>query len=209
MASSRAEWRLTCSFDSTWDACTVPVLEPSVMDRIRAVTIDADVPGIRLVGIDGPAGSGKSTTARALSAAFGWPVVEIDDFLSWISFDNWWPRFESEVLRPLLDGRSIRYQIRDWSGDEFGEGLAAWKELTWTPVVIVEGVSATRSAMADAFACRVWVHAPREQRLARGVARDGETHRDRWVDWMEREGQFFAADPIASRADVELDAGIR
>jgi cytidylate kinase len=61
--------------------------------------------------------------------------------------------------------------------------------------------------VAAAFACRVWVEAPAEQRLARGVARDGETHRERWVDWMEREDRFFALDPIAARADIRVDAG--
>lgn len=169
----------------------------------------AQVPGIRLVGVDGPGGSGKSTIARELSAAFGWPIIEIDDFLSWVSLENWWPRFESEVIAPLLAGRSIRYQVRDWAGDEFGEGLGAWKELAWTPILIIEGIGSTRAAVADSLACRVWVEAPASERMARGVARDGESHRDLWERYMADEARFFAADQTADRADVRVDTGGR
>lgn len=38
--------------------------------------------GIRVVGIDGPSGSGKSHLARDLSAALHAPIIEIDDFVS-------------------------------------------------------------------------------------------------------------------------------
>jgi uridine kinase len=181
----------------------------AVVDRIAAVTSSSAVSGIRLVGIDGPAGSGKSTLARALSERFGWPVLELDDFFSWVSFDSWWTRFEDQVVGPLLAGRSIRYQVRDWAGDEFGEGLGGWKRLEWAPVVVIEGVGSTRAAISDVLACRVWVDAPAAERLERGVARDGEAHRALWLAYMDREEEFFAADQTAERADVRLDTGHR
>ena len=179
------------------------------MDRIAAVVAAAAVPGVRLVGVDGPAGSGKSTIAGELSGRFGWPIIEVDDFFSWVSFDSGWPRFETQVITPLLSGRSIRYQVRDWAGDEFGEGLGGWKELEWSPVIIIEGVGSTRSAITDALACRVWVHATASQRLTRGVTRDGESHRQLWQEYMRREAAFFAADRTAERADVRVDGAAR
>lgn len=30
-------------------------------------------------------------------------------------FAGWWPRFDSQVLTPLLAGRDAVYQARDWS----------------------------------------------------------------------------------------------
>ena len=30
------------------------------------------------------------------------PGIELDDFFSWVSFDSWWPRFEAQVVAPLL-----------------------------------------------------------------------------------------------------------
>ncbi|MDN3494770.1 GNAT family N-acetyltransferase [Planococcus sp. APC 4015] len=182
----------------------MPALD-DLLDEIRAVALGATVPGIRLIGIDGPAASGKSTIAHHLSDRFGWPIIQIDDFFSWVSFTSWWPRFETEVLHPLLDGRSIHYQMRDWTGDEFGEGLAGFTDLDWAPVVILEGVGSTRAAIAASLACRVWVDAPASVRLRRGVTRDGETHRELWEKYLPREADFFAADGTARRADIRVD----
>ena len=51
-------------------------------------------------------------------------------------------------------------------------------------IVVVEGVCALHRMLRDAYAVRVWVEAPYELRLARGVARDGEEarHLDRGMD---------------------------
>ncbi|WP_298741197.1 (d)CMP kinase [uncultured Microbacterium sp.] len=179
------------------------------LSDIHTVVMAAEVTGIRLVGVDGPAGSGKSTIANRLSDRFDWPIIQIDDFFSWVSFTSWWPRFESDVITPLLDGKSIRYQVRDWAGDELGEGLAGWKELNWAPVMIIEGVGATRAAIADVLACRVWVDAAASDRLERGVARDGESHRTLWEQYMPREAQFFAVDGTPHRADISIDGTSR
>ncbi len=60
---------------------------------------------VRLVAVDGQAGAGKSTLARALVAACGGvPRVRVDDFLYWRDIDGWWPRLERQALRPLLAG---------------------------------------------------------------------------------------------------------
>ena len=180
-----------------------------LLDRIAEIARSADVPGVRLIGVDGPAGAGKSTLARSLSARFGWPVIEVDDFFSWVGFDGWWPRFRSEVIDPLIAGESARYRVRDWRGDEFGEGLADWKTLDWAPMVIIEGVGSTRSDISDLLACRVWVDAPEVERLRRGIARDGESHRQLWEDYLPREAEFFANDATASRAEVWIDGTAR
>lgn len=129
--------------------------------------------GIRLVGVDGPSGSGKTHLARKLAERLGAPVVEVDDFVSWSDLAGWWPRFEEQVITPLLAGEDARYQVRDWTGDEFGTSLGGWKALEWAPVVVIEGVTCTREAMAGRLAYAIWVEAPEAVRLRRGVARDG------------------------------------
>jgi hypothetical protein len=179
---------------------------------------DLDVPALaarvlaaprspRLVGVDGPGGAGKSTIARALVDALGpgtATLVEIDDFISWTDITGWWPRLESEVLVPLLAGRDARYQARDWS-DEFGSSLGPWKTAPAAPVVVLEGISCTRRAIADRLDLAVWVEADRDLRLARGLRRDGADHRQLWLDWMTVEDEFFTADGARGRADVRVD----
>lgn len=177
---------------------------------LREIRRRPAVAGIRLVGVDGPSGSGKSTFGRALAASAGAPVIEADDFVSWGDFSGWWPRFEEEVLDPLLNGRGAWYRVRDWARDEFGSSLRQEPKLVrWAPLVIIEGVTTTRRAVSDRLAYRVWVDAPREQRLRRGLTRDGEDHRDLWLRWQDAEDRFFSQDGTRIRADLVVDAADR
>lgn len=158
--------------------------------------------GALLVGVDGRSGSGKSTLARHLAALGDATVVELDDFLSWGDLDSWWPRFEEEVLDPLSHGQDARYRIRDWENDEFGKSLNGWKTSPWSDLIIIEGVTSTRVAADERLAYRIWVAAPPTVRLARGLRRDGESHRQLWLDWMVLEDEFFARDRARERADL-------
>jgi len=160
--------------------------------------------GIRLVGVDGPSGSGKSTLAARLALRSGAPLIEVDDFVSWSDFAGWWPRFERQVLTPLLSGADAHYQVRDWLGDEFGSSLDGWKTVAWSPLVVLEGVTCTRREAADRLAYRIWVDAPAEVRLRRGLERDGQTHSQLWLDWQVEERRFFAEDGTYARADVRI-----
>lgn len=175
-----------------------------VVDRIAAaVAAREPVAGIRLVGVDGPSGSGKSHLARGLAEALRAPVVEIDDFVSWGDFAGWWPRFDAQVLTPLLRGEDAHYQARDWT-DWYGDSLGEWKTQPWAPIVILEGATCTRRAAAGRLAYAVWVDAPAPVRLARGLARDGSfAGAERlWREWMAEEDGFFAADGTRDRADL-------
>ncbi len=73
------------------------------------------------------------------------------------------------------------------------------------PLVILEGVTCTRLAAAEHLTYRIWVEAPEDLRLYRGVRRDGESHRQLWVDWMREEQTFFADDGTRARADLRVD----
>jgi hypothetical protein len=140
--------------------------------------------------------------ARALATVCGGvPVVRVDDFLSWHGLEQWWGRLEREALRPVLAGRGARYPVRDWAGDPLGEGLNGWVQIPPAELVIVEGISCSRRAIAHALMMALWVHAPRSERLRRGVARDGEERRRLWMEWMRAEEAFFADDGAPRRAD--------
>jgi uridine kinase len=178
------------------------------LDEIVAAFFTRPVEGIRLVGIDGPAGSGKSTLTRRLIERTGASLIEIDDFVSWTNVTSWWPRFEDQVLQPLLGGESAHYQVRDFENDPYGTLLRGWKTVPWSPLVIFDGVTCTRRAAADVLAYRIWVEAPYEIRLQRGLIRDGEQARHLWLAWMEEERAFFLNDGTRARADLLVNGAV-
>ena len=158
----------------------------------------------RLVAVDGPAGSGKTTLADRLAAALGdAPVVHLDDM-----YDGWtglapglWHRLREQVLEPVAAGRPARYQRYDWAAGAFD----GWVEVPPTEVLVVEGVGAGARPVTPWLSLLVWVEAPSRLRLARGVARDGEALRTEWERWRAREDAHFRADRTRSRADVVID----
>lgn len=158
------------------------------------------LPGPVVVGIDGPGGAGKSTLAAALQAA--WPgssVVHTDDFASWDDPVDWWPRLLEQVLLPLSRGEEARYQRYDW----VERRLADW--LTVKPGrVIVEGVSSTRREFDSYLSYRIWVETARQERLRRGLERDGADALPQWNEWMAAEDAHFAQDQPVERADLVL-----
>jgi uridine kinase len=167
----------------------------------------------RLVCVDGPAGAGKTSFAdrlrHALAAGHGWDVqvLHMDDFYEgWTGLDDkLLQRIESQVLAPLREERSGCYQRYDWPRQSFAE----WHDVPPGPVLILEGVGAGALPFAGSTALLVWIDAPSETRLARGVRRDGEAMRDEWVRWMTREAEFAAAHKTRERADLHIDGSPR
>ena len=181
----------------------------SVREQVRTLeSLAAEIrsrpcPGpVRMVAVDGRSGAGKSTLSRALAAACGGvPIVRVDDFLYWRDIEGWWPRLEREALRPLLSGSAARFRVRDWATDPLGQGLGRWAEIAPADVVIVEGVTASRRAIAADLVMALWVEAPAADRLRRGIARGGEQRRPLWIEWMALEEDFFRRDGAPGRAD--------
>lgn len=177
-----------------------------VEEIAAAVTAREPINGIRIIGIDGKSGTGKSQLARRLREKLSAPIVEIDDFVSWDNFSGWWPRFDAQVLTPLLAGEDAVFQARDWT-DWYGSSLGVWKKQPWAPTIIFEGVTCTRRESVGRLVYAVWVQAPAPLRLARGLARDQAFAgaEELWNQWMVVEDQFFAADGARERADIIKD----
>lgn len=162
----------------------------------------------RVVAIDGPSGTGKSTLAARLARRVrGSAVVAIDDFSSWRdpTGASWWKRLDDQVLIPAFAGQSLLYQLRDWNNDEFGTALAGWRSVPASPLVIVEGVTSARASVRERGAFTIWIDAPIESRLARGIGRDGESHRDLWLHWMRAEAEFYSDDRTMDSVNLRVD----
>jgi Phosphoribulokinase / Uridine kinase family len=156
----------------------------------------------RLVAIDGHGGAGKSLFAGRLAAHLGnAPVVHTDDFASWDEPINWWPQLEAEVLEQLGQGEVARFRAYDWSALRLGD----WRQVPPAPVVLLEGVSSSRQAVASRLSLAIWIQTPADVCLARGIERDGEPMRDQWHQWMVQEAAHFARDLTRERAHLAVD----
>src|SRR5919204_5540766 len=155
----------------------------------------------RLVLIDGPAGSGKSTFAKRLASVLRAAVVSMADLIpGWNGLSEGVPRLMEWIVMPLIRGERARYRRYDWETAEYG----AWVEVGTPDLLIVEGVSCASREPAKYASFVVWIDAPREVRLARGLARDGERARGRWERWMEQERALFETEGTERLADVRV-----
>ena len=161
---------------------------------------------VRVVCVDGPAGSGKTTAAAAIAAAAapGSAVLHLDDlYEGWSGLEgSLWPRLSAQVLEPLRRGRPGRYQRYDWTAGAFAE----WVDVPVPDLLVLEGCGSARRAADEIAVVRVWVEAPPELRLERGLARDGADAREHWVAWMADEAAHFARERTRERSDLRLDA---
>ncbi|MFC7307626.1 uridine kinase [Streptomyces monticola] len=153
---------------------------------------------VRLVAVDGHAGSGKSTFADGLAAALGGaPVVRLDDIRSHDELFAWTDRLRREVLAPLAEGRTARFSAYDWNVRRF----TTEQTVPPAPVVLLEGVGAGRLALRPYLAHLYWMDLPHDASWARGRHRDGPAQGDFWDGWEPAEHRHFAEDPTRERAD--------
>ncbi|MGW3682694.1 hypothetical protein [Streptomyces prasinus] len=153
---------------------------------------------VRLVAVDGHAGSGKSTFAGRLADGLGGaPVLRLDDIASHEELFGWTGRLSSQVIDPLGRGEQASYTPYDWRARAFGPP----RPLPPAPVVVVEGVGAGRRALRPYLALLLWMDLPAETSWSRGRARDGEEQRHFWDGWVGAERRHFADDPSRPFAD--------
>ncbi|WP_405660431.1 hypothetical protein OG379_06990 [Streptomyces sp. NBC_01166] len=156
---------------------------------------------VRLIAVDGHAGSGKSTFADRLAAALGGaPVLRLDDLATHEELFAWTDRLRAQVLDPLSRGEAARYAPYDWTARRFGPP----RTLDPAPVVLIEGVGAGRSAVRPYLAGLLWIEGESEASWEQGRLRDGPGLSDFWDGWTVAEHRHFADDPSYPFADAVI-----
>ncbi|MDE0573254.1 uridine kinase [Demequina sp. B12] len=177
----------------------------------------------RVILIDGPAGSGKTTLARRLGAALGGPssagpgtydpanpvpaaadvqVIHTDDmYEGWTGLGALDHVLVDQVLRPLSRGEEAGFAMWDWGLSRRTHRIAVHAR----PWLVVDGVGSASTAAREFASVVVWIEAPTDVRLARGLERDGEAVKQEWLAWQAEERPFLAAQGLPAAADVVLD----
>ena len=156
----------------------------------------------RLVCVDGPAGSGKTTLAASVAGRRpGARVVHMDDL-----YDGWdgLPRLTAQLtglLRPLARGTAGSYRRYDWLAGRYAETVT----VPPGPLLVLEGVGSGSRDHADLVTVLAWVEAPADLRLRRGLERDGAAMADHWRRWAIDEQALFRREATAERADLLVD----
>ena len=158
-----------------------------------------------LVGIDGGAGSGKTTFARWLAER----VKETKTSASLVLTDNFfrpsaervnyqfplatvsdidWERLRNQVIVPLRSGKTARFQLYDWPADR----LKDWVAIDVSGVTIIDGITATRNELTDYYDLRIWFTCPRDIRVSRLLGR-GDTSAADIEHWMPGEDEYISS----------------
>lgn len=160
----------------------------------------------QLLCIDGPAGSGKTTLADAVAAGLGGAArtLHMDDmFPGWSGL----PHVDEQLgglLTPLGEGRAGSYRRYDWVAGEFAETV----DVPPVPLLILEGVGSGASRFAALQTVLVWIDAPHDLRMQRGIARDGDAFEPFWEQWAKDEQLVFDREQTRGRADLRLDGTV-
>lgn len=178
----------------------------SLLDHVQAAP--PRLGRTRLISVDGPAGSGKTTLAAHIAEhaelrGLNTLVLHMDDLYDgWDGATRGFGLLRDHVLKRLADGREGRYRRFDWIQNTYAElhVVPATVEL-----LIVEGVTSADREADPWQSLRIWVETSNEVRLDRGIERDGEALRDRWLEWMRWERDHFTTENTRARAHIIVD----
>jgi uridine kinase len=177
------------------------VTNPSLTDILRLVSAASSPQATKIIGIDGCGGAGKTTFAARLAKRLDAQIIHTDDFASWDNTLDWHDRLMTQVVTPLSLNTPGRYQRFDWTQN----ALAEWHDVPVQPYVIIEGVSSIRALFRPAYAFTIYVEAPQDVRLERGLARDGEQSLSLWQNWQRDEDAYVENESPHTFADIVLD----
>ena len=114
------------------------------------------------------------------------------------------PRIDEQLdglLSPWARGGPGSYRRYDWVAGEFAETVTVEP----VPLLVLEGVGSGARRFDPLRTVLVWVEAPYDQRMRRGIERDGDAFAPHWEQWAADEDELFARERTRERADLVVD----
>jgi uridine kinase len=173
-------------------------------------TKEAKVGKTLFIAVDGHGGSGKTTLAKWLSEMLGAEIIHTDDFAGWDNPLNWYSNVIEQVFEPISNGvKTLSYQPASWWENHHPDPI---EDQSVTEVMILEGVSSSRSEFRDYISLSIFVDTPKDVCLDRGVNRDTGTGKSieeltkMWEDWFTEEDVYIKRDNPKGNADIVIDS---
>ncbi len=172
-----------------------------------------------LIGIDGRAGTGKTTLAKYLTTslkAAEMPVntVLTDDFYHFrknrwqgpvekqpVGYNYCWQRLLDEVIIPFKSGRQAKFQLYNWNKD----CLDKWKTVDSRGILLIEGFSSTRKELSGYCDLRIWLSCSKAIRENR-IKKRGDMSQEELREWRPAEDQYIKAHKSEKKAHIVIDS---
>ncbi len=97
-------------------------------------------------------------------------------------------------------GGPARYRRYDWQRGEYAETVT----VPPAPLLVLEGVGSGSLVVADLVTVLVWIEAPDDVRMARGIERDGDAFAPYWEIWAAERRSTSRGHRTRERADLHL-----
>ena len=159
----------------------------------------------KIVVIDGPAGSGKTTLAKSLSGLLeNCPIIHMDEI-----YEGWEnalsPKTSQDlvewIINPLLEDKSIEYIKYDWHLEQRIEKVV----INNPKVMIIEGVGASVSEISKHACLKLWIEVNEETGINRVLTRDGLQIQEQMKKWQSQESKFFIENNSKENSDIWID----
>ena len=159
----------------------------------------------KLITIDGPAGSGKTTLAAqiARSLEITPTVIHMDDLY------NGWDRalsgdltslLKHQLIPALTSGREFSLPQFDWLINKYDEP----RNYSPSPITILEGVGAGQRVMRPYTSLSIWIEVQVELGIERVLERDGFEIEAQIKGFKKAELRHFTEEQTKAAADHQL-----
>ena len=159
----------------------------------------------KIIVIDGPAGSGKTTLAKSLSGLLeNCPIIHMDEI-----YEGWENALSPKtfkdlvewIINPLLENNSIEYIKYDWNLEQRIEKVV----INNSKVMIIEGVGSSSFEVSKHASLKLWIEVNKETGINRVLTRDGLHIQEQMKTWQSQESKFFIENNSKENSDIWID----
>jgi uridine kinase len=159
----------------------------------------------KIIVIDGPAGSGKTTLAKSLSRLFeNCPIIHMDEI-----YEGWKNALSHKtsndltdwIIYPLLESKTIKFIKYDWNLEKRIEQVV----INFPKVLIIEGVGSSSFEISQHACLKLWIEVNKETGINRVLTRDGLHIQEQMKTWQSQESKFFIENNSKENSDIWID----